>query len=338
MAIYQDSKDRLWFGTDGGGLNLYHPETDSFTYYLEKDGLPNGVVYGILEDESGDLWMSTNFGISRFNPETKVFTNFDASDGLQSNEFNSSAYAKGKGGEFYFGGINGLTVFKPSDITDNSYAPPVALISLTQDDKPFVTESSVATLQSVTLQYPQNSLEFDFAALGYNQTGKNQYAYFLDGFDTNWHFIGTKRSGRYTNIPGGQYTLLLKATNSDGVWNENPTRISVTVIPPFWQTNVFQILAFLGIVALVVGGYGLRTKSIRDRNRQLEHLVQERTQALEKRGREMDALYQADEKILRNVSLNQVFQTLVDVAVDMLHADRSVVLPGMSDRPKLYRV
>ncbi len=325
MSIYQDSKQRIWFGTDGGGLNLYHPETDSFTYYLEKDGLPNGVVYGILEDAHGNLWMSTNFGISRFDPETKVFTNFDTSDGLQSNEFNSFAYAKSKDGEFYFGGINGLTVFRPDDIADNAYTPQVALISLTQDDQPIVTESSVETLQAVTLEWPQNSLEFDFAALGYNQPGKNQYAYFLDGFDTNWHFIGTKRSGRYTNIPGGEYTLLLKATNSDGVWTETPTRISVTVIPPFWQTNVFRALVVLGAFVVVAGGFRLRTKAIQDRNRELERLVQERTQALEKRGREMEALYKADERILRNVSLNQVFQTLVDVAVDMLHADRSVV-------------
>jgi len=335
LTIYQDSQERLWFGTDGGGLSLYHSETDSFTYYLEKDGLPNGVVYGILEDDLGTLWMSTNFGISNFNPETKVFRNFDASDGLQSNEFNSFAYAKGKNGEFYFGGINGLTVFHPDDIADSAYTPQVSLIALTQDDQPLITESSVETLQAVTLEWPQNSLEFDFAALGYNQPGKNQYAYFLDGFDTNWHFIGMKRSGRYTNIPGGEYTLLLKATNSDGVWTESPTRITVTVIPPFWQTNVFRVLVALGTFVVVAGGFRLRTKAIQDRNRELERLVQERTQALEKRGMEMEALYKADERILRNVSLNQVFQTLVDVAVDMLHADRSVVLAWDEKKTKV---
>jgi len=325
ISIYQDQKDRLWLGTEGGGLNLFHPETNSFSYYLEKDGLPNGVIYGILGDDLGNLWVSTNFGISRFNPDTGIFKNFDAGDGLQSNEFNTNAYAKGKDGELYFGGINGLTVFQPNEIKDNPYAPQVVLTSLTQDDKPIVTRTSVETLQNVTIQYPQNSLEFDFAALDYNQPGKNQYAYFLAGFDTSWHFIGTKHSGRYTNIPGGKYTLLLKATNSDGVWNETPSQIAVTVIPPFWQTNLFRGLVVFGALVVIVSGFGLRTKSIRDRNRELERLVQERTHALEDRGREMEALYQADEKILRNVSLNQVFQTLVDVAVDMLHADRSVV-------------
>src|SRR5687768_12514255 len=325
LSIYQDSKDRVWIGTAGGGLNLYHPETDTFTYFLERDGLPNGVVYGILEDDLGRLWMSTNYGVSRFDPETETFKNFDAGDGLQSNEFNSSAYAKGKDGEFYFGGINGLTVFRPSEIIDNPNPPQITLTSLTQDDQPIAIDSSVETIKNVTLEWPQNSLEFEFAALSYNQPAKNRYAYKLDGFDTNWHFIGTKHSGRYTNIPGGEYTLLLKATNSDGVWNETPVPINVKVIPPYWQTLWFRALLGIAALAIIAGGVRLRTKSIQDHNRALERLVQERTHALEKRGRELEALYQADEKILRNVSLNQVFQTLVDVAVELLHADCSVV-------------
>jgi len=325
LSLYQDSRDRLWIGTAGGGLNLYHPETDTFTYYLERDGLPNGFVYGILEDDIGRLWLSTNFGISRFDPDTETFRNYDSANGLQSNEFNSNAFAKGRDGEFYFGGINGLTVFDPSKITDNARVPQVALTSISQEDKPVTLDTSVETTTSITLAWPQNSFEFEFAALSYNQPGKNQYAYTLDGFDTNWHFIGTKRDGRYTNLPGGEYSLLLKASNSDGVWSETPTRINVTVIPPFWQTIGFQVLMGFAAIAVVAGGFRLRTKAIQDRNRELERLVQERTSALETRGREMEALYQADEKILRNVSINQVFQTLVDVAVDMLHADRSVV-------------
>ncbi len=325
QSISQDSKGRVWIGTAGGGLNLYHPETDTFTYYLEKDGLPNGVVYGILEDEEGHLWMSTNFGISRFDPEKQLFRNFDAGDGLQSNEFNSAAYAKGLRGELYFGGVNGLTIFQPANINDSPYLPQVALTSLTQDDNPITTNSSVELTQNVILRWPQNSLEFEFAALNYSQPNKNQHAYMLQGFDTNWHFIGTKRDGRYTNLPGGQYTLLLKASNSDGVWNETPLRIYLTVVPPFWQTLWFRVLLGMIAVSAVASGFRLRTKSIQDRNRQLERVVRERTSALEKRNQEIQALYEADERILRNVSLNQVFQTLVDVAVDMLNADRSVV-------------
>jgi ligand-binding sensor domain-containing protein/signal transduction histidine kinase len=335
LSIHEDVKGRIWIGTFGGGLNLYDPETETFTYYLEKDGLPNGVVYGILEDWSGNLWLSTNFGVSRFDPETGVFQNFDAGDGLQSNEFNSGAYAKGRNGELYFGGINGLNIFQPSLIDDSPYLPQVALTSLTQGDEPIKIDSSVETTESVTLRWPQNSLEFEFAALSYNQPDKNQYAYRLEGFDSGWHFVGTKRDGRYTNLPGGTYTLLLKASNSDGVWNETPVRIHVTVIPPFWQTMWFRALLVLVAVVAVVGGVRLRTKAMQDRNRQLEHLVRERTSALEKRNQEIQALYEADERILRNVSLNQVFQTLVDVAVDVLNADRSIVFAWDENQKKI---
>jgi ligand-binding sensor domain-containing protein/signal transduction histidine kinase len=335
LSIYQDSRKRIWIGTAGGGLNLYHPDSDTFTYYLESDGLPNGFVYGILEDNQGRLWLSTNFGISRFDPEAETFRNFDSSDGLQSNEFNPGAYAKGHQGEFYFGGINGLTVFDPSKITDNPYPPQVALISLTQDNQPIPTNSSVETVRQVTLQWPHNSLEFEFAALGYNQPSKNEYAYFLEGFDSNWHYIGTQRDGRYTNLPGGKYTLLLKASNNDGVWSEESARILITVIPPFWQTTPFRVAVALAIAAIAVVGIRVRTKAIQDRNWQLERLVRERTSALEKRNQEIQALYQADERILRNVSLHQVFQTLVDVAVDTLNADRSVVFAWDEQRKKV---
>jgi ligand-binding sensor domain-containing protein/signal transduction histidine kinase len=335
LSIYQDTRGNIWIGTGGGGLNLYHPETDTFTYYLEKDGLPNGVVYGILEDSKGDLWMSTNFGISHFDAETGTFQNFDSGDGLQSNEFNSGAYARGRNGELYFGGIEGLTVFYPLSIDDNSYLPQITLTSLTQDDNPIATDSSVETTKNVILQWPQNSLEFEFAALSYDQPSKNQYAYKLESFDPSWHSIGTKRDGRYTNLPGGQYTLLLKGSNSDGVWNETPVRVNVTVIPPFWQTLWFRVMLSVVIVAAIAGGFGLRTKTIQDRNRQLERLVRERTSALEKRNQEIQALYEADERILRNVSLNQVFQTLVDVAVDMLKADRSVVFAWDDKQTKI---
>jgi len=335
LSIYQDTSGNLWIGTSGGGLNLYNPETDSFTYFLEKDGLPNGVVYGILEDGFGYLWLSTNFGISRFDPETKTFRNFDAGDGLQSNEFNSGAFAKGRDGEFYFGGINGLTVFHPLSINENPYLPQVTLTSLTQDDQFIDIDSSVETAKEIVLTWPQNSFEFEFAALSYNQPNKNQYAYYLEGFDPNWHFIDTKRDGRYTNLPGGEYTLLLKGANNNGIWNEIPTQINVKVIPPFWQTVWFRIILGFTLIGIIAIGVQLNTKVMQDRNRQLERLVRERTSALEKRNQEIQALYQADERIMRNVSLQQVFQTLVDVAVDTLNANRSVVFAWDEKRTKV---
>ncbi|HVN14775.1 MAG TPA: two-component regulator propeller domain-containing protein, partial [Anaerolineales bacterium] len=324
-AIHEDRHNNLWIGTGGGGLDRYDPKTDSFVHYTERDGLPSNVIYGILEDDAGDIWLSTNNGLSRFDPKAGVFRNFTAANGLQSNEFNMSAYALSPRGEMYFGGINGVTSFDPLNITDDPYVPPIQLTSLTQEGKPMETGTQVQALQNIILNWPNNSFEFEFAALAYGQPSKNQYAYKLVGFDQNWNSIGTQRNGRYTNLPGGTYTLLLKGSNSDGIWNQTAKAVTVTVIPPFWQTTWFRILAGLTLAAAIAGGYRLRLSSVQNRNRALETLVHERTSALEKRTIEMEALYQADEKILRTVSLNQVFQTLVDVAVDILQADRSAV-------------
>ncbi len=335
MSIYQDKNGTLWVGTAGGGLNRYNPGTDSFTRFTEKDGLPNDVIYGILEDEVGNLWISTNFGLSRFSTKSLAFRNFTASDGLQSNEFNQNAFAKDQKGNLYFGGINGLNIFLPKDIKDYPQPPHVALTSITQDGAPLNSDRTTEYLQEIKLAWPQDSFEFEFAAFAYGQPSKNQYAYMLEGFDTGWQNIGNRRNGRYTNLPGGIYTLRLRGSNSDGVWNEQGQSITVTVIPPLWETWGFRSLLLLVLGAAIAGGYRWRVKSIEGRNRELEHLVQKRTADLQKRTGEIEALYQADERILRNVTLNQVFQTLVDVSISILKADRSVVFAWNEEQHKI---
>ncbi len=335
LSIFQDSKNNLWVGTTGGGLNLYNPETDNFTRYTEKEGLPNNIIYGILEDIQGNIWLSTNFGLSRFDILKKTFRNFTASDGLQSNEFNQNAFATDGNGNLYFGGTAGFNVFSPEKIKANPIPPPMALTSITLDGQPLNQESTPETLQEITLVWPQDSFEFEFVALAYGQSSKNQYSYILENFDTKWNDIGYRHNGRYTNLPGGTYTLNLRGSNSDGVWNDTGTSIKVTVVPPFWERLWFQTLFIFGIIAGSAGGVRWRIKSIEGRNRELARLVQKRTADLEKRTQEIEALYQADEKILRNVTINQVFQTLVDVSVSMLKADRSVVFAWDVEKNKI---
>jgi ligand-binding sensor domain-containing protein/signal transduction histidine kinase len=327
MVIYQDTNATLWVGTAGGGLNRYNVEDETFTRFTEKNGLPNDVIYGILEDEDENLWISTNFGLSRFNIATQTFRNFTASDGLQSNEFNQNAFAKSRNGFLYFGGINGFNVFKPSEIRNNPALPPVVLTGISsQEGLSLLGEDQTSEyLQEVTITWPQNSFEFEFAAFAFQQPDKNQYSYMLEEFDETWNQVNTKRVGRYTNLPGGTYTLRLRGANSDGIWNQNGQSIRVIVVPPYWETWWFRSLMLFGLGITIAGGLRWRVKSIESRNRELERVVQKRTADLEKRTREIEALYQADEKILRNVTFNQVFQTLVDVSVSLLKADRSVV-------------
>lgn len=336
LTIYESRNGVLWFGTHGGGLNRYNPDSNSFTYYTENEGLPNNVIYGILEDEKGNLWLSTNFGLSRFNPANLLFRNFTASDGLQSNEFNQNAYAKDSNGNMYFGGINGLSVFQPQEIVNQKYAPTVALTSFTLDGTSFLQENtSTEYLQNITLTWPQNSFEFEFAAFAYEQPNKNQYAYMLEGLDSDWINIGSQRNGRYTNLSGGTYTLLLRGSNSDGVWSEEIQKINIVVVPPFWQTWWFRTFMVFSSLVIIAGALRWRVKNIENRNRELERVVRKRTSDLEKRNSEIEALYQADEKILRSVTLNQIFQALVDVSVSMLSADRSVVFSWNEEQNKI---
>jgi ligand-binding sensor domain-containing protein/signal transduction histidine kinase len=326
LSIYQDSQETIWIGTFGGGLSRYDVETDTFDNFTTSDGLPNNVVYGILEDETGCLWLSTNYGLSRFDPLTLTFQNFTASDGLQGNEFSMHAYALSPDGKMYFGGINGITAFDPSQIVQRDYIPPIVLLSFTQDGKALQSNVPVEQMQEITLRWPQNGFEFEFAALSYGQSQQNQYAYMLENFDEEWLYVGTERQGRYTNLPGGDYVLRLKASNSDGVWNEEGISIAINIVPPFWQTTLFRVLAVLGLLGLAVVTYQVRVNNVKARSLELERMVRERTLALEKRTQEVEALYSADGRMLRTQTLQQVYQTLVDVAEEMFQASKSAVL------------
>jgi len=210
-------------------------------------------------------------------------------------------------------------------VKDSTYAPPIVLTSFTQGSQPLPEQPRLELLRNVTLTWPDNNFSFEFAVLGYASPSQNQYAYMLENFENDWNYIGSRREGRYTNLPGGTYVLRLKGSNNDGIWNEYGQSINITVVPPFWQTWTFRILAVLAAIGLSAGAYTIRVRSIRQQNLHLEQIVRERTSALQKRTTEMEALYSGDEKIIRSVTLDQVFRAIVEVAVQMLHADRSVV-------------
>jgi ligand-binding sensor domain-containing protein/signal transduction histidine kinase len=336
LCIYEDKNGTLWVGTHGGGLSRYNPATDSFTHFTENEGLPSNVIYGILEDEKGNLWLSTNFGLSRFSPTDETFRNFTANDGLQSNEFNQNAFAKGMDGTMYFGGINGINIFEPREIIDNPFSPKLALTSFALSGTPFVQENlTTEYLQTITLKWPQDSFEFEFVAFAYEQPSQNQYSYMLEGFDEDWINTVNQRNGRYTNLPGGTYTLHLRGTNSDGVWSDQIQSIEIIVVPPYWETWWFRSLLVVFFGVAIVGALRWRVKSIENKNQELERLVRKRTTDLEKRTVEIEALYQADEKILRSVTLNQIFQALVDVSVSLLNADRSIVFAWNESQRKI---
>jgi two-component system sensor histidine kinase ChiS len=308
LSIYQDREGVLWVGTAGGGLNKLVPSassgqalseaegldraTGTFTRYTEKDGLPNDYVYGILEDDvplpggGHNLWLSTNKGLSQFNPQTETFKNYDVRDGLQSNEFNMSAYHKSSSGEMFFGGIHGFNAFYPHDVTDNPAIPPIVITDFQLFNEPVAVggdsplQKPIAETDEIRLSYQDDFFSFEFAALHYAAPEENQYAYMMEGLDKDWNYVGTRRFAGYTSVPPGEYTFRVKGSNSDGVWNEEGASVKVIIAPPFWQTWWFRISMAALVVGGVFGAFTLRVRAIEAQRRHLEVQVNERTKEL----------------------------------------------------------
>lgn len=304
-SVMEDSKRNLWIGT-GGGLNLYDREKGTFTSYTEADGLANNVVYGILEDDYGNLWFSSNKGITRFNPTTRQVRNYGISDGLQGNTFKPNAYFKNKSGEMFFGGSNGFNVFHPKTITDNTIIPPVSFTGLEIFNKPVtvndssVLDGDIADARQIRLNYDQSVFTIQFAALNYISPEENQYAYKLEGFDPYWNYVGRQRSATYTNLNPGKYTLLVKGSNNDGIWNERPASLHIVIVPPFWKTWWFRFVMVLFVVGCTLWAIRLRTSRIQEQKLKLKQKVKKRTRKIMRLNREIRA--QADE--IKNVNEN----------------------------------
>ena len=289
LGLYDDGQGSLWIGTAGGGLNRLERVSGHITHFTEKDGLPNNVVYGILDDGQGCLWLSTNAGLSCYNPQSERFLNYGLDDGLVSLEFNNGAFFQSPSGELFFGGVKGFNSFRPEQARiRNPYEPPVVLTGLSQGGEPLQLDRPAERLEMLPLRWPENSFEFSFAGLSYIHPEQNQYSYMLEGFEKSWNFVQTQRSGRYTNLPGGTYTLRIRAANNDGVWSNPGAALVVQVTPPVWETWWFRLglLALLGGTVFAV--YRLRVSSIQARNRQLEQLVIQRTYALRERSLELE--------------------------------------------------
>jgi ligand-binding sensor domain-containing protein/signal transduction histidine kinase len=259
-SVYVDQNGYIWAGTFGGGLFRLDPNTGRTIHYTDRGGLPDNFVKAILPDANGNLWLSTDKGLSKFNPENGTFKNYTVKDGLISNQFLSGAYYKSPDGRLFFGGEGGVIAFYPDSIKDNPHLPPVVITSFKVFDKPL--PRALFALEEIKLSYRQNFFSFEFVALDYTVPAKNQYAYKLEGFDPDWIHSGARRYASYTNVDPGEYVFLMKGANSDGVWNERGAAINILITPPFWKTWWFRILAFAAIGALVWSAYRYRVNQL----------------------------------------------------------------------------
>ncbi|HEY9076146.1 MAG TPA: PAS domain S-box protein [Anaerolineaceae bacterium] len=269
-SILHASNGLVWLATEGG-LNRYDPHTGIFKAYTEKDGLRNATVLGLLQDKNGFLWLTTNNGLAKFDPQTETFQIYGKSDGLQGNEFNSNAFFNARNGDFYVGGVNGFSIFDPLSLRQNTLPPPVVITKFSIFNIP----QSFNLAETIRLNYDQNFISFEFAALDYHDPRSNQYAYKLEGFDQDWVQSGMRNYASYTNLPGGEYTFRVRAANSDGVWNETGTSLKLKVTPPFWLTLPFQLGVILGVLSLAAAGYQWRIRAVRQQNTRLQKVIDE---------------------------------------------------------------
>ncbi|WP_127132927.1 hybrid sensor histidine kinase/response regulator transcription factor [Pseudoflavitalea rhizosphaerae] len=255
-CLYEDKQQRIWAGSGESGLVLFDKNGNRKSTITKNEGLPDNNVLGIIEGNNGELWISTINGLARYNPVTGSCNVYNTEDGLAGNVFNNNAWYKAPDGNLYFGGYFGLTAFKPGDISQNLQAPPVEFSSFNLHNKEAKAGASGDVLQKhisyssgVKLKHNQNAFSVEFAVLNFIKPDKNRYAYKLEGFDGNFTYTSDPLAS-YTNVPPGNYTLIVKGSNNDGVWGE-PIALKIKVLPPFWKTWWAYTLYILAGLALV---------------------------------------------------------------------------------------
>ncbi len=268
LSIVNDPFDKniLWVATKGGGINRLDKTKNQFSHITTTDGLCNNVVYGLLVDDAGNIWGSTNKGIfcmtaiSKNNVVNYSFRNFTKTAGLQHDEFNTGAFKKLSNGNLAFGGVNGVNIFNPAVVLQSEFTPKVFITNIlvgnkivTPDNKIISTQKSNNKNQSLTLDYWQDILTLEFSSLDFTAPNQNKYRYQMVGMDKTWVESGTRRSVTYLRLPAGNYTFKVQGSNSQGVWSDHIAELNIIVKPPLWFTwwayLIYAILIAIGVRA-----------------------------------------------------------------------------------------
>lgn len=326
ISLYDDGKGTLWVGTFGGGLTRLDKQTETFTTYMQVDGLANNVVYGILPDASGNLWLSTNNGLSRFNPESEFFVTFNRQDGIPGDEFWwGSAYAA-QDGRLMFGSIYGFTIFNPSEIEEQNFTAPIRFSSVRAEGREVFADAN----GRLELTHREDQIEIEFASLDFANASRIEYAYILEGVDRDWVFSGNRNFTSYSNLTGGEYTFRVMATNSIGVWNEEIAELTIYIRPPYWQTIWFQLLMVLLILGLFTGYIRFRIYRIKEQNIRLEKEVLERTADLiENREELLDRNQKLEDQARllteQNNEIEKQKETILEKSLELEESNRELI-------------
>lgn len=295
-ALYFKNNDTCYLATNSG-FCVFDKKKNILKTFSMPDGLPNDLVYSILEDSTGKLWLSTNQGISSFDPNTGKFLNYNESDGLPGNEFNSKAYLKLRNGDLIFGGVKGFCVFNPETFSQTNLSPNLAITTFSLFSKEIpvgkygdkvILDSAIHLKKVISLDYDENNLSVEFTALNNSVNTSTRYSYILEGFESEWSLPNTTRKAIYTNLDHGEYKFMVATINRDGTRSKNVAELHIVISPPFWKTLLFRIVASVLLIYLIYYAYKRKTESIRLRNEELERLVDNRTKQLELKKDELE--------------------------------------------------
>ncbi len=275
-CIYQDVQDVYWIATTNG-LIRFDTKSSKLRLFTEQDGLPNSHIYGILPDDLGNLWMSTNKGLSCYYPDENVFRNYDVSDGLQSNEFNTGAYFQDDSGHLFFGGINGFNYFSPAKIKQNSIEPKLEITGIKIENQYLKPDKEDLEKHEITLLPNQDVFTLEFAGLSYFNSNKNQYKYRIKEINSDWVNLGTQHQLTFNNMAHGTYTLEILAANNHGYWLDKPFEFTINVLPTFYESAAFIWLIIFLVTLIVAGGIRLRLTQLTRQKRKLQQYADKQT-------------------------------------------------------------
>lgn len=271
--VFKDSEGVLWFSSNGEGV--FSVDTNgAIKQYHTEQGLLGNIILGTMEDDDHNLWFVSTNGLSKMERKRPGhFRNYSSYSNFPLGEINEGAFFKAASGEFLIGGSNGYVRFFPQALEDNPYVPPIVLTHLSvlnnrvmPGDNTGVLKDELNKTKKITLNHFQSILTMEFASLNFIQPENNQYAYKLVGFEEDWVLSDNRRSVTYTNLPDGEYTFMVKGSNNDGIWNEQPLELKIKILPPPWRTWwAYCIYAFL----IVCGFLVIRRNAIK--STQLKH-------------------------------------------------------------------
>lgn len=292
ISMLIDRSNNFWIGTPKGLDRLIIGDNGKVAFIKEFVSDARVVnCNGIVEDSLGVLWITTTDGLLKLNTNTKKVVKYDLDDGLQNEEFSSNTIIKDSlTGNIFTGSIEGFSIFNPAKLKGNEIEPQVDVVKLEIFNKPvdvgqeingrIILDKSISYLDELELSYKEYVISLEIAAKHYQSPMGNQYAYYLEGFESEWNYVGNKRNVTYTNLKPGSYTFYYKAANRDGVWNKVPGKLKIIVKPPFWKTPLFRLVTFIVVVTLIYLVYLLRVRTLTQTQKFLEESVVKRTEQL----------------------------------------------------------